>query len=201
MDGPIGRWKTGKAHRADTVLPQSMAKDTRKGRRRFRRYLRGAIQNAFNLGTLAGTTGIVNAVDDVVTEKTWISSVKATWALEDLTQAAGDGPIEVFIAHSDYTLAEIEEWIESTASWDQSDLVGQEVAKRKIRRVGAFGANSASAGNTLVLNDGKPITTKCGWMLMTGQTVNIVAFNAGSSALGTTDPALLTSGHANLWPA
>ncbi len=97
------------------------------------------------------------------------------------------------LAHSDYTDAEIEEYIETTDSWDQGNLVqGKEVRKRLIRRIGIFGSSG-------VLNDGKPIHTRLNWLLRTGQTISLWAYNRGASALATTDPQVVAEGHANLW--
>ncbi len=166
---------------------------------RRRRYLKGVIENRFTLGTLAPTTLLGDDISDSVVERAWLSSVKATWSMDQFTEGAGDGPILVGIAHSDYTDAEIEAWVEQTSSWEEADLVAQEVAKRKIRRVGTFG-QTGPALSGMVLNGGKPITTKCGWMLASGQSIRIWAYNSGSSALATTSPAVVTSGHANLWP-
>ncbi len=170
-----------------------------KPKRRFRRYLKGVIQNRFTLGTLAATTLLGDDISDSVTERAWLSSVTATWSMDQFTEGAGDGPILVGIAHSDYTDAEIEAWVEQTSSWEEADQVAQEVAKRKCRRVGTFGQTGPSLSGT-VLNNGRPITTKCGWMLSSGQSIRIWAYNQGSSALATTSPAVVTAGHANLWP-
>ena len=58
-----------------TVILVMMAK---KRGGRFRRYLKGVIQNRFTLGTLAATTLISSTNADAVTERAWLSSVKAT---------------------------------------------------------------------------------------------------------------------------
>ncbi len=167
-------------------------------KRRFRRYLRGAIQNNLALGA-TGPRAVVNGgITDTVTEKAWLSSVKLTWALQQFTKGTDDGPVAVGVAHSDYTSAEILAWINQTASWDEGDLIGQEVAKRKIRWVGVF-INPDTVDDTSVLNDGKLITTKCGWIIKTAESLNIWAFNMGSSAL-TTGADVQTVGHANIWP-
>jgi len=140
-----------------------------------------------------------NAVG-VLTEKAWLSSVKGSWSLEDFTNVIEDGPVTCGIAHSDYTDAEIEEWLENKAgSWSAGSLVEQEIAKRKIRKVGTFEASSIDATGTAVINDGKQVTTKCGWQLETGQTVKIWAYQIGTNAL-TTGSTLNFTGHANLWP-
>ena len=171
----------------------------KKPRKKFRRYLKGVIQNRFTLGTLAATTLIGDDIDDAVVERAWLSSVLCTWSIDQFTVGAGDGPILVGIAHSDYTDAEIEQFVEQTSSWEEGNLVAKEISSRKIRRVGTFGDTGVQLSAT-VLNDGKPIHTKCGWMLATGQSIRIWAYNQGSSALATTAPAVVTAGHANLWP-
>ncbi len=165
---------------------------------KFRKYLRGEISEDNLLTTLAAKTGVKNAVTDVVTEPAWLSSVKASWALKNNTVTAGAGPILVGIAHVDYTLAEIEEWLENAQSWSVHDLRQQEIARRKIRKVGIF-PNLDELGSQ-VLNDGKPIRTKCGWMINTGDTIAIWAYNTGTTAIATSAPILHTEGHANLWP-
>ncbi len=115
-----------------------------------------------------------------------------------MTVAAGQGPILVGIAHGDYTNVEIEEWIESSESWNMNDLRTQEQARRKIKRVGMLRAEGA--GQTFLLNDGKPVRTKCKWVLGPGETISMWYYNTGSGALATTDPVVTTQGHANLWP-
>ncbi len=137
--------------------------------------------------------------DESVEEKTFLSSVRAAWTLSKFSPAVGIGPIQVGLAHSDYSASEIEAWIENTGSWKQGDLINQEVAQRRIRSVGIF-ETPADAGDSVTLNDGKPIRTKLGWILTTGQTVDVWAYNLGTAAVATTDPAVHLQGKANLWP-
>lgn len=169
-------------------------------KRRFRRYIKGKVHYDLSLTTLAAETAVSEVVADALSEPAYLSSVKASWAMADFTPAAGDGPIEVGVAHSDYTTAEIEEWIENTNSWEEADMIGQEVAKRKIRSVGIFPTPDELATQAVVLANGRLITTKCGWMLMGSQTLRIWAFNHGNSALATTVPIVTIAGHCNLWP-
>ncbi len=176
-----------------------MAKKGRRGRK-FRRYLKGQISRQLDLGTLAARTLISGIVGDTVKERTWLSSVKLAWSLSKFTIALDDGPIMVGVAHSDYTDVEIEAWIESTGSWDEADLVQQEIGRRKIRRVGVIAPAPDGANVPAVLSEGRMVHTKCGWILNAGQTVRIWAYNMGASALATTDPDLDAEGHANLWP-
>ena len=178
-----------------------MAKKTGK-RRRFQKYLKGAVQATLNLGALAALDVVAAPLSDTVNERTWLSSLLASWSLSDFTSLVDDGPIRVGLAHSDYTSAEIEEWIENAGSWNEGDLVNQEIAKRKIRDVGVFRTEDATVdapAAVATLNEGRPIRTKCGWILLQGQTVTIWAYNQGSSVL-TTGSHVIVGGHANLWP-
>ncbi len=178
-----------------------VAKHGRRGRgKRFRKYLRGNIDETAQLGTLGPATAILTVFDEVVTESTFISSAIVSVSLSNYTPGANRGPLLVLLAHSDYSLAEVEQFIETTQSWEVSDLVGQEISRRKIRRVGIFDNLATGITDAIAMNNGRPIRVKLGWMLSTGQTLNLVVYNTGSAALATSDPAVKMQGHANLWP-
>ncbi len=168
-------------------------------RRKYRRYLKGLIELNTAMGALATSSLITASPVGVVTETAWLSSVKCTWSWKDIAVAQSDGPIIVGVAHSDYTAAEIEEFLEQQGSWDEGDLIAQEVRKRKIRVIGTFPATGISLTDITVLNDGLPIHTKCGWYLTTGKSVDFWFYNAGSGNLVTGSFVTIT-GHANLWP-
>ncbi len=178
---------------------QPMAKHPKRRRRKMGRYIRGSVDESLALGTLAAKTVIAGNFDETVNERTLVSSVVARWAMINFTPGTLDGPILCGVAHSDYTDAEIEEWIENTGSWDEGDLVNQEIGGRKIRRVGIFDT-PAAATQAAVLNDGKAIKTKLNWILLQGQTLKHWFYNLGTSALATTDPECSTQGHVNLFP-
>ncbi len=91
--------------------------------RKYRRYLKGRISQNDAMGTLGARAVKAVAVADVLTEKAWLSSVKALYSLMGFTTGSDDGPIMVGIAHQDYTAAEIEEWVENLSNWDQGDLI------------------------------------------------------------------------------
>ncbi len=170
-------------------------------KRKFRRYLRGNIDFKLALGVLTTRNVIGNTLGDTVSEKAWCSSIVCSHALADYTQLADAGPVLVGVAHGDYTDEEIEEWIESIDSWEEADQIGQEVGRRKIRKIGQFRVPvGGTSGDVQVLNDGRNIRTKCGWMLTTGQTLRIWAYNQGSASL-VTNAEYAVQGHANLWPA
>ncbi len=138
-------------------------------------------------------------VAETVNERTFVSSVVATYAISDWTPLAGVGPIIVGVAHGDYSSAEIEQWIENSGSWNEGDKVNQEIAKRQIRQIGVL-KTPALVTLDSNLNDGKPMKTKLNWILNQGQTLDYWVYNSGDVAFATTDPDLTIVGHANLWP-
>ncbi len=149
------------------------------------------------MGTLASGALVGDTWDETVNEKSLLSSIVATWSLDNLT---GDqGPLIFGVAHSDYSDAEIEAVIENAGSWDTGDKVQQEIAKRLVRQIGVFASSGLDAVHDQVVNDGKPIKTKLNWMLQTGDTLKMWVFNRSGSALATTVPVLKADGHANLW--
>ncbi len=188
----------------EIILVIAMAIMARKGhgrgrRRPMGRYIRGNIDLDVDLGALAAKTIVALAMQQTVTERTLVSSIVMQWSMIGKTIADNQGPIMVGVAHSDYTAAEIEAWLENTTTWAEANQIGREISSRKIRRVGVFPEGGASL-STQVLNDGKPVKTKLNWILNAGQTLDVWAYNNGSAALATTTPNVVVSGHANLWP-
>ncbi len=178
-----------------------MAKHTGKSNRKRMSgsYLRGNVNEQLALGTLAAKTLISAPFDEVAVEKTFVSSMVGVWALADATEAAGDGPILVGVAHSDYTDPEIEAVIEATGSWDPGDKIQNEIGKRLVRKIGTFAIEATGVIVSQTLNDGKPIKTKLNWSLTTGKTLRVWAYNMGTSSFGATDPTVTVEGHCNLW--
>lgn len=178
-----------------------MAGKTPRRRKKFRRYIRGNIDENLSLGTLAAGTLVGVAFDETVNERTFVSSVVCSWSLSNWTAGDDDGPIVVGLAHGDYSDAEIEAYIENTGSWNEGDLVqSREVGRRLIKRVGQFMVTDIQAETIHTLNNGMPVKTKLNWVLNQGATLKYWAYNQGASALATTDPDVRIQGHANLWP-
>ncbi len=178
-----------------------MAKHGR--RRKFRRYIKGRIDESNQLSTLGPKVVIGFNADDTVNDSAWLSSVKLTHSLKQYTNTASAGPILVGVCHSDYADSEIEQWLEFGGTWDTGNLISQEIAKRKIRQIGVFRTEDTSGtgpNTNYVLNEGRPITTKCGWMLAEGDTAKLWYYNSGAVAFATTNPSVIAIGHANLWP-
>ncbi len=163
------------------------------------KYIRGSVDESTAGGTLAAKTLVSVNFDETVRERTLISSIVATYSLSNWTPTAAAGPVLIGLAHVDYSNAEIESFIEATGSWDEGDLVQQEISKRRIRRIGIFDAPTGPTDEA-VLNDGRPIKTKLNWTLLQGQTLALWIYNLGTGAFAGTDPVVHAEGHANLWP-
>ncbi len=177
-----------------------MAKHPKRAKRKFRKYLRGAIDHAFSIGGLAGNTLFSSVNPGVVAEKAFVTSAKILWSMDDFTKATDVGPVMVGIAHSDYTDAEIEAWVENNQSWEEGDLVAsKEIGRRQVKMVGVFRTRPA-ATDVAVLNQGRMVNTKLKWQLDSGATIRFWAYNMGTAAVATTVPNILIDGHANLWP-
>ncbi len=155
--------------------------------------LKGKVDKALTLGTLAASDVVKVNFNDSVDEEAWALSAELVWSLRDLTP--GEGPIIVGLAHSDYTDPEIEAFLEAAASWKRGNLTEQEIAKRKIRMVGIFPGEVAEE----VLNDGRPIKTKLSFNLITAATVAMWAFNKSGAVL-TTGGIITAEGHVWLKP-
>ena len=160
-----------------------------------KRSMKGYVKLPFRLqgGLGAITSGQFSGIDlgDTVNERTWISSVFAAFGLQGLT--VGEGPHVLYVAHSDYSNTEVEEAIKAATSWDQGDLVSREQANRKVRLIGNIGGESADE----VLNDGKPMRIRLGFMLEEGDTLQFGVFAQTGNI--TTGAAISVAGHANGW--
>ncbi len=180
------------------ILIVALAMIARKSprKRAMGRYVQGNLDIDINLGTLTAKTAILGTTDTVI-DKTLVSSVVATYSLSGVTSAQSDGPVEVEVAHSDYTLAQIEEYLELATSWNETNLIDKEVQSRKIRRIRMFDTPDL-VGRAYTLNDGKAIKTKLNWIMTNGQGLNYWCYNLGTNAFATTDPNVNIRGHANL---
>ncbi len=158
--------------------------------------MKGYAKLPFDFGGAMGaiTNGEVNGVDigDTVNDRMWVSSIRSTFGIRDFT--VGEGPVTVFAAHSDYSNTEIEEALEAVTSWDMGDLIAREQANRKVRVIGTFTLNDQGEE---VLNDGKPMRVRLGWMLEAGDTVQFGLLATSGNI--TTGSVLEATGHANAW--
>ncbi len=136
-----------------------------------------AIAESLPLLTLASLDVLGETLAATVDKPTRAMSVDCLFALNGMT--ALEGPVDVGLAHSDYTDAEIEECLEAIGSWSSDDKVANERANRFVRRVGQLDAEHDE------LNDGKPVRVRLNWALASGSTLRYWARNVGSAALTT----------------
>ncbi len=113
------------------------------------------------------------------TVQSYCISADCLWAIRDLT--AGEGPLQVGLAHSDYTASEIKEALEAGASFDPGDKVEQEQARRLVRRSGQFAGQVPQE----IINDGRPKRTKLGFMVSQGFNLNLWVKNKSGATLTT----------------
>lgn len=131
-------------------------------------------------------------IGNTVNERTYVSSIKVAVGLNAFTP--GQGPIGVYVAHSDYSNAEVAEAILATQSWDRGNKIAREQAKRFVRLIGMAEIQDDGEEN---LFDGRSIRIKLGWLLEEGDTLQFGVF-AISGTL-TTGGQLNCLGHANGW--
>lgn len=122
-------------------------------------------------GTIAENDVARTVPGQVMTEERRVLSVEQTIGMDDLT--SGDGPIEVGVAHSDYSVAEIEEYLGATAAWDEGNLIAREQSNRLIRRIGIVSEQET------MINDGKKMKTRLNWRIATGDTIQFWIRNLG----------------------
>ncbi len=138
---------------------------------RYRGYRKLPVTTNLAMGTTTQNT-VVSAINtETFSEIRRILSTELVWSLEDLTDL--DGPIEVGIAHSDYSNTEVEECLEAGGAWDEGNLVSQEQAKRLVRTVGILTEEEP------ILNEGMPVKTRLNWRISTGDTLRWWARNRG----------------------
>ncbi len=102
-----------------------------------------------------------------------------SWSIQGMD--ALDGPVDVGLAHSAYTVAQIVEAVDASPTSD-SDLIAIEQGRRSVRTVGTFHSVGLS-GKGQVLNDGKKMRTKLKFRVSNDEEISIWAINRGSPAL------------------
>ncbi len=144
------------------------------GKRRFN-LRRVRVTPSLALGTLSPAIVIAGGISGAASNTYRAVSVHMTWTAELLLE----GPVIVGYAHSDYTITEIKESIEASASIDPGRKIEREKANRLVRLVGALSPDEDS------LNDGRPVKTKLNWLIAPGDEVNAFAYNDSSAVLTT----------------
>ncbi len=136
------------------------------------------VDEAIALGALADNAAI--SVDsDPFGREFYAISCDLYWGTDAVT--AGQGPVVVGLAHNDYTDVEIAQALNLTGMEDPGDKIAQEQGRRLVRRAGQF-ANIA--GNE-VLNDGKEVRTRLGFVITDGFSLAFWALNKSNAPLTT----------------
>jgi len=163
-----------------------LAKRTPKRRRFNLRRVRTT--PAIALSTLAAGVVVAGGTTGVAPNSYRAVSSEQVWAIENLN--TGEGPLVVGYAHSDYTVTEIKEAIDASASIDPGLKIERERANRLVRIVGVITSDVDR------LNDGRPLKTRLNWLITPGDEVNIFALNDSGATL-TTGAVLHITG--NMW--
>ncbi len=170
------------------LLGAARRRTTRRRRRINPQTFRGVqISPSGGLGTLANKSVTTIALSNAVNDTVLITSAKVSIVWDDATDA--DGPLMVGFAHSDYTDAEIEEFIESIGEVDFGDKISAERSRRLIRLVGTL-----HAPESVRLPMKK---TKLNWLLAEGDFIQLFVYNTG--AVLTTGSEMITMGQLNLF--
>ncbi len=150
-----------------------------KKRRSNRNFVAIPVTSAITLSTLANGTVLTASLLGTLTEDLFVISADLEWTLRDVT--AGEVPIEVGLAHSDYSVGEILENLD-VSFLGPGSKIEQERARRLIRRSGIF---NDGAKTDQEMGHGLPVKTKCKWVAQDGQDLNAFAVNRSGATLTT----------------
>ncbi len=148
----------------------------------------GRVTEALALGTRATGTVLAGVLFTNGPGRKYLISADLTWTWSEVTD--GNGPIDVGVAHGDYSVTEISEWFNS-ASFSQSDKIEREenARGRFIKQAGTISATArggaTAATNAGQLANGAVKRLKLGFLIEDGGTVNIWARNADAVLLAT----------------
>ncbi len=153
----------------------------------------------FNLGALGAGTVVIQNLFDNTGQEMYIISSDLTWSI--VNGEEDSGPINVGLAHGDYTLTEIDEWFVSNAGI-AGDEIALEQSRRKVRQVGDIIVHETGTGGTGTgwgqLEGGMKIRTRMGWFIAPDVDLALWARNSGDAALATTTADLTVSGNVYL---
>ena len=144
-------------------------------RRSRRKWVNWTVVSAITLSTLADATAIEGVVLDN-TDDLFLYSALCTWNLRNAT--AGEGPIEVVLADSAYSVGQIIEALDASPV-SKSDKINLERTKRHVRLVGALPGITTEE----VLNNGNPVYTRCMFPVSATSAVSAFAINRSGAQL------------------
>jgi len=142
-----------------------------------------------SLGTLIDDTVLKGSIS-TLTEDFYFHNMLGTWSIAGL--ALAEVPIMVGFAHDDYSVTEIEETLDSGATFTSpDDKIAQEQSRRLVRTVGTFSA----IGVSQVLNNGEQVRTGMKFVIGDGHGLAMWALNQTGGTL-TTGATVRFIGHA-----
>jgi len=149
----------------------------RKGKRRRSAGFRVVrVKGSVALATLANLTVVKASLFVNGGQRQFIIAADLTWTLMNAT--ATEGPFYCGLAHNDYTVAEIKEWIESGAGVE-TNQIEQEKNRRLCRDSIVF----SGVGTEEVANDGKPKRTKVRFHVEDSQELAFWVYNDSDATL------------------
>ncbi len=137
-----------------------------------------SVSKSTPLSTLASETGLLTSLTtDAASEGYFTVSTDLNVSWDNATD--GDGAIDVWICDNDWTLVEVEEYVEASTGFDRGDMRSQEIQRRgrSIRKVGSLTPEDNN------LNDGNLTRTKFRHYIAEGSTLAMFYYNAGPAAL------------------
>ncbi len=158
----------------------------KRGRKRSKNFAALQFVGQLPLGTLGSVTVVKQDLTVPYEQSFHVISVDCQFSLSKFENNSSDGPIICGYNHSDYTVGEVGEALDTPVA-SPGNKVEQEKNRRWVRRVGSLvmpGVQDATI-QSAVLNDGKPIRTKLNWTIDEDDSLEVFAFNAGSSGLTT----------------
>lgn len=149
------------------------------------------VNGATAIGALASLDVATGAFVPVSSTPYRAMSIEISWAVSNLGAGIDDGQ-EFGVSHSDYSAAEVEECLESTASIDVGDKIAIERGNRLVRSIGVM-TGSAANDFGISFNDGVPKKTKLNWYIGSDDAINVWVRN-GSGTVYTTGASLIRNG-------
>ncbi len=153
-----------------------MGKNRRRGSRGF---VAMPVSGSVLPSTLASGIVIKSNLMSNLSEDFYCISADLAFQIRDGT--VGEGPLQVGIAHGDYSVTEIKEYLDVDYS-NPGDKIAREQATRLVRRCGFFQQNLAAAGEQMPQN-GEVKRVKIRFLVTDGISLDFWVHNQSGAAL------------------
>ncbi len=147
---------------------------------------RGAIVHEFRsqaVGTLANNTGLFLGTKLAITKDFRMLKSSINAILTAVTAAEMDAGMEMWLVDGDLTLGEAVAKIESQGPLEPYDRIGEEVAERYVKFVGAFGGGEGVGQERRMVNEagGYPKEMKPRWTFGETKSWQWMLYNRGAA--------------------